>query len=216
MFEVIQPVPRCFLFLFDKQKDLSLTFCRVQEYYESPKDELKDKFFTLNEFIDASMDDDGFIDYFNFWSGFNIPGNVYLKWIKLNNDKDENLSKHEFNLYIKTPDDGRDFYIIGALKKDKKTINHEIAHALYHLNLDYKSDMFSLTEDFAKNNKKEFDRFVKELKNLGYCDSVTYDEIQAYMSTSPKKELVEDFKINCDNLDSLIKKYKKVLRKYNT
>ena len=68
---------------------------------------------------------------------------------------------------------------------------------------------------FLKENKKEFNKFVKELKKLGYCEYVTNDEIQAYMASSTKNELVDDFKLNYDDLNTLIKKYNKVLRKYN-
>lgn len=215
-FKVSQPIPNCLLLSFDKQKHLALTFCRVQEFYESPKKELNGKYFSFNEFVDIIMDDEGYIDYFNFWTGFNIPGNVFEKWKEIIGDKP--LSDYECDLWsiINFSNiDKNNYYIIGALKKDKDVIKHEIAHALYYMNADYKSEMDMLTESFLKENKKEFNKFVKELKKLGYCEYVTNDEIQAYMASSTKNELVDDFKLNYDDLNTLIKKYNKVLRKYN-
>ena len=215
-FKVSQPIPNCLLLSFDKQKHLALTFCRVQEFYESPKKELNGKYFSFDEFVDIIMDDEGYIDYFNFWSGFNIPGNVFEKWKEIIGDNP--LSDYECDLWsiINFSNiDKNNYYIIGALKKDKDVIEHEIAHALYYMNADYKSEMDMLTESFLKENKKEFNKFVKELKKLGYCEYVTNDEIQAYMASSTKNELVDDFKLNYDDLNTLIKKYNKVLRKYN-
>jgi len=51
---------------------------------------------------------------------------------------------------------------------------------------------------------------------LGYGQNVINDEIQAYMSTSNKKELVNDFKLDFDKITPIRKKYRKLLLKYNT
>jgi hypothetical protein len=51
---------------------------------------------------------------------------------------------------------------------------------------------------------------------MGYNENVLADEIQAYLSTSKKSELVEDFKLDYDTLSPLIKQFRKVLRKYNS
>jgi hypothetical protein len=216
MFEFLQPVPNCLLFLFDKQKDLALTFCRVQEYYESDNSNLKGQYFTFDEFINEMMDDIGNINYFNFWSGFNIPGEIFQNWKNLIGD--EPLTNQEIDLLteIQFSKINKDrFYIIGALKKDKNVINHEIAHALYYLNQDYKNEMVLLNTEFNQNYKKHYNSLLKELKKLQYCDEVLQDEVQAYMSSSIKNELVNDFRMDYETLLPIIKKYRKVLRKYN-
>ena len=60
---------------------------------------------------------------------------------------------------------------------------------------------------------------------MGYNGNVIEDEIQAYLSSEPKKYLLENFKIDYDTvnkfdkrfiLSDLIKSYRSVLRKYNT
>ena len=57
-------------FEFKTQKDLALTFFRVQEFYESQNDCLLNKSFSVFDFLNESMDKEGYLDYFYFWSGF--------------------------------------------------------------------------------------------------------------------------------------------------
>jgi len=57
---------------------------------------------------------------------------------------------------------------------------------------------------------------VKKLKKMGYGDNVIKDEIQAYMSTSTKKELVKTFKMDFDRIKGFRDLYRKVLSRYNT
>jgi hypothetical protein len=221
MFDVVFPpaVQDCALFLFDNQKDLAMTFCRVQEYYESDKEELKDNAVTFEEFIDIMMAKDGTFDYCNVWAGFNFPGEVYKKWkseLHLSGDRftyREGLLDEA--LYNNDILDKKRFYVIGALKKDKVTINHELSHALYTLNSDYANEMNGLVADFIDNCSSEHKKTVKFLKESLYADDVIIDEIQAYLSTSTKSELVDDFQLNYTKIYPFIKKFRKVLRKYN-
>lgn len=213
MFRVIQPVPDCHMFLFDNNKELALTFCRVQEYYESDLDSLRGKHFTIEEFIDASMDDKGNLDYFSYWDGFNFPGHVFHAWKEGIND----LTKWEKYLIDNLPSTNeKPFYVIGALEKEKVTINHEIAHALFTLNEEFSKEMLALNIQFINEHKKEAKKLLQIFKILGYGENVFADEIQAYLSTDTKKDLVENFELDYDTLKPLITQYRKVLRKYNS
>jgi len=217
MFEVVKPVENCLLFLFNKQKDLALSFCRVQEYYESDNPYLKDSFFTFDDFLCEMMDEKGNINYFNYWNGFNIPGDVYEKWIDVNSY--DPMSTHESTLCIEIHHakiNKERFYIIGALKKDKNTIKHEIAHALFYLNPEYEREMMQVTEYFHENFNREHGKLAKQLKKIGYGDNVIWDEFQAYLSTGTKSELVEELNLDVEKLAPVIRKYRKVLSKYNT
>lgn len=213
MFKIVQPVPNCYLFLCDNNKELALTFCRMQEYYESDLPELKNKHFSFEEFIDSQMDINGNIDYFNYWDGFNIPSQVLHSWL----GGIKNLTRWEDKLIAQLPIlSDEPFYVIGALEKDKTTISHEIAHALYSLDNSYFAKMSALTTNFLNEHKKDSSKLIKILKILGYGENVILDEIQAYLSTDPKKNLVEDFELDYDTLKPLIQQYRKVLREYNT
>ena len=215
MFKSRKPIKNCLLLEFNTQKDLALAFCRVEEYYEGVP-QLNRKYTSFVDFIDFFMKDDGSINYFNYWSGFNIPGDAYMEWSQQNmSDKTywelalaEEITK---KLDLTVP-----FYIIGGKKGDMNVIDHEIAHALYYMNESYKGEMEETNYDFYKNYRMQYSKMVKKLKKMGYGENVIKDEVQAYMSTSTKKELVEKFELDYNAILPMIRKYRKVLSWYNT
>lgn len=216
MFKTKKPIKNCLLFEFDTQKDLALAFCRVEEYYEgNPK--VNGKYLRLEDFIDAFMSDDGKIEYFHYWTGFNIPGDIYKKWW----DEPYASEKTKWETALasavtKKLDLEKPFYIIGGKKGDMEVIDHEIAHALYYMNPEYKDMMDTANYQFYKNLRGEYSKMVKSLKKMGYGDNVIKDEVQAYMSTSGKKELVEKFGLDFTKIQGFRKLYRKVLSRYNT
>jgi hypothetical protein len=215
-FKTKKPIKNCLLFEFDNQKELALSFCRVEEYYEG-KPSVNGKYLTLEDFLDAFMDKDGNITYFNYWSGFNIPGNIFKKWW------DEPYASEKTKWETKLADEvsrkldlEKPFYIIGGLKGDMNVIDHEIAHALYYMNESYKVEMEDLNYHFFKTHRMQYSKMVKKLKKMGYGENVIRDEIQAYMSTSYKKELVETFGLDYSTILPMVKQYRKVLSRHNT
>jgi hypothetical protein len=215
MFKSSQPIKNCLLLEFNTQKELALAFCRVEEYYEgNPK--VNGKYLTLEEFIDAFMKDNGELNYFNYWTGFNIPGNIYMEWAQKNMS---DRTKWEYELaqeVSKKLDMNEPFYIIGGKKGDMNVIDHEIAHALYYMNENYKNNMLDITIKFYQLDRKNYVKMVKKLKKMGYGDNVIKDEVQAYMSTSTKKELVEKFELDFDTIKPIRNLFRKVLSQYNT
>jgi hypothetical protein len=209
---------KIFLFTAQTQKELTLTFFRVQEYYESPHPELNGSKFNTYDFLNRMLDEDGNIDYFSYWSGFNIPGHIVNKWWK---EQDvEQATAHELVMFNQLNEQGLDFnktyYIIGALESDKDTINHEIAHALYYTDVDYNRKMFELNAIFMFEHKNEYLKIRKGLMEMGYSENVIEDEIQAYMSSEKKSFLRKQFGLDLTILKPLVKEYRKVLLKYNT
>jgi len=215
MFKSSQPIKNCLLLEFNTQKELALAFCRVEEYYEG-NEKVNGKYLSLEQFIDAFTKDDGKLEYFNYWTGFNIPGNIFKEWFQMEmSDK----TKWEIELgkeVSKKLDMSKPFYVIGGKKGDMNVIDHEIAHALYYMNEKYKSEMSNLTYDFYKTLRIEYSKMVGKLKRMGYGDNVIKDEVQAYMSTSGKKELVEKFGLDFDKIKGYRTLYRKVLSRYNT
>jgi hypothetical protein len=209
------PLKNCILFEFNTQKELALAFCRVEEYYEgNPK--VNGKYLTLEEFIDAFTDNDGKINYFNYWTGFNIPGIYFSGWFK---QKASDKTKWETALAEevgKKIDFTKPYYVIGGKKGDMNVIDHELAHALYFMNSEYRLEMVDLTYRFYKQHRKDYVKVVNNLKKMGYGKNVIKDEVQAYMSTSTKKELVEKFDIDFEGTKSIRADFRKVLYRYNT
>lgn len=223
MFKVTEPIENCLLFEFDKQKDMTLCFCRMQEYYESDLPKLNGKYFSFYEFINECMKDNGEITYFGFWEGFNLPGKVYEKW----RSRIGELTDHEIKLdkaIREHTKKGFPYYIIGVKKGHANVIDHELAHAMYSLkkqaqdlskkNSTYVREMVKLNEEFETTYPQQHKTLIKSLKRLGYGDNVIQDEIQAYMSTSFKKELVDELKIDYDKTLPIIKKYRSTFKKF--
>ena len=75
--------PNLFLFTFPNQYELASTFIRLQEFYESPYKEIKGQYFTLEKYMDryAKDQEDNKFTYFEDWNGFNVPGNIVLKFV---------------------------------------------------------------------------------------------------------------------------------------
>lgn len=95
--------------------------------------------------------------------GHNFPSNFIPK-------NNHILSKYKFKCK----------YVIGFYKI--KDLAHELLHARYYLDSEYKSNI-----DKEWNNldsvKKEY--LIKFLKKLGYSDKVLVDEYQAYRYSEP-------------------------------
>jgi ribosomal protein S9 len=215
MFKTKKPIKNCLLLEFNTQKDLALSFCRVEEYYEgNPK--VNGKYLSFVDFIDAFMTDDGKLNYFHYWTGFNIPGNIYKEWSQQNMSDKTYWELALADAVSKKLDLEKPFYIIGGVKGNTEVIDHEIAHALYYMNTEYKDLMDAANYQFYKNLRMEYSKMVKTLKKMGYGENVIRDEVQAYMSTSGKKELVEKFGLSFKKIQGFRKLYRKVLSRYNT
>ena len=209
---------KIFLFTADTRKELTLSFFRVQEYYESPLKGLKSQKFNVFDFLLESMDDDGTLNYFSYWSGFNVPGKIVNEW---HNKQDiEHQTPYETKMFNQLDEAGIDYsepyYIIGALTGDTDVIKHEIAHALYETNTEYREKMLSITQELFNSHNDQYILIKTRLLDMGYNEEVVEDEIHAYLSSEKKRYLVKEFGVDYTKLSKLIKEYRKVLLKYNT
>ena len=173
---------------------LTSTMLRFEEYYESP--EFHDKIFDLEEFMDWYSEKYGKFSYFEDWAGFNIPGNVLRPFI--NNSfsflsrKEQSIVEYFKNIKVEN------IYIIATLQSEKiGVLKHEIAHALYYTNNNYKNKINSL---LLKENLSEIYIF---LEKLGYAKKVFTDESHAYLISDKTK-----------NFKRLQKELREVFNKY--
>jgi hypothetical protein len=179
---------------FNSQKELTFALCRPQEYYECNSTKLRGKVFTFEKFIDHYTDIDGFITYFSYWSGFNLPGHVleeFFDSFKLN-DREQKI--RQITLDFKN----KPYYLIATKKGDSETLKHELIHAHYYLNPVYKQEANVLVKHMRPDLKKEI---TSVLKSLGYSQNVMIDEINAYMSTSGYKYLHEELQLKISKRD---------------
>ena len=208
-----------YLLQIENSYDLAMSFCRIQEFYESPFEEIRGKNFTISELMRLySMKfGDGMFTYPIDWAGFNVPceaiWNCYYEYqLKDPNDYDE---------FIKTIDDkiqnetSSKYYLIGSQPKEKITIDHEVAHAFYYLDKKYKKEADNIVSLIHESSLK---KIKNHLLSIGYNDKVFKDEVQAYLSNTPDY-FVENAELNkkeTKNLHSVAKKINILFNETNT
>lgn len=183
--------PNIYCVLVDDNYDRAMLFCRYQEFYESQYKKFRGKPFTWMEymrFYKNAWKKDVFT-YPEDWSGYNIPCH------KLQQAHHQFCGETEYDdvmndIYFHCSTDSKnknggkhaDWYLIGASSKDLRTLDHEIAHALYFTNKNYKKDINKLIKGIKPIH---YDKLKKKLIKMGYVSDkkIIDDEIQAFMST---------------------------------
>lgn len=176
---------------FPTRKEITMTMGRPQEFYESGHKHLRNKVFTQEVFLDTFTNDDGDVNYFNSWSGFNVPGNKMEEFFTHFDD----WTKREFLLRRAISDNinpYKDYYVIATIAGDTPTIDHELVHAHYYLNKDYQRAVKKLIKQL---DPVICDSITKTLKEMGYAGQVVTDEINAYITTSSKTYMKKRFGI---------------------
>lgn len=186
-FTIKEIKPNIFHLIFTNQYDMCMFFLRYQEFYESPSPKFRNYSFTILDFIRyySNAFGNGAFTYPKDWSGFNYPTEI-IQQVHNSHIKDPNSYDAEMlSLYkhIKKSSSNPS-YIIGSLKNQQSTINHELAHAFFYLNSSYKKTTSSLVKSIPKPILFKFKTY---LKSIGYTPKVFIDEIQAYLSTTPEQ-----------------------------
>lgn len=181
-------------FIADTQYELTSAFVRIAEFYESPFDEIRGSYFTLDRYMDLYAEhNDGVFSYFQDWGGFNIPGDSLIQFYDIFKNyapraKEETIFS-VFEHHIENRD--VDFYVIGSIGQDIDTLRHEYAHAQYYLDDVYRiecNDIYDTIDPATEQLLRE------SLLDVGYTESKIKDEVQAYLSTSPVIDLLDNFK----------------------
>ena len=180
---------------FSTQKELTMTLCRPQEYYECNSNKLRNKVFTFEEFIDHYTDKEGVMTYFSYWAGFNIPSHVLEKFFS-----SFELNQREKKLYELTRKFSHEpYYLIATKNNDLDTLDHELLHAHYYLNHSYRQKVDTVVKHMRSELRKQM---TKVLKEMGYTKEVIVDEINAYMATSSHKYLNEELELELSRKDT--------------
>ncbi len=167
-----------YYFLMPNQFILTSTFLRFQETYESPK--FRGQGFTLEEFQDwyASTNARGNFTYYQDWVGFNFPSHVIEGFTPARFGQ---FSRKENWVIDQLSNIPGDFYVIASVSRNKskneETKAHELMHAMFYLNKEYAKQVEEIIQ------KHDFTAFKSELKEMGYCDEVLVDEINAFVCT---------------------------------
>ncbi len=174
------------LLIFDTQKDVSLTFLRFQEFYESPK--FRGKIFSLDEFKKWYVQNSpngqktNEFTYYSDWNGFNIPSSVLQPFYE---SKFDPLSEQESRFLERFKNKPGPFYVIGVHKATKNLnayLQHEVAHGLFFTDKNYRNKILKLLSQF------DLEPIREELRSkAGYHEQVLDDEVHAYSIDTGKK-----------------------------
>ncbi len=163
------------------QRELSLSFMRFQEYYENPC--FKNKIFTCGQLKEWYSIRYGSDSYIRDWSGFNIPS---VALIPFRNGLFDPLTKQEQNLLNLFRYRNDIFYIIGA--QDDSVLRHELSHAMYFTNLNYRTKI----NQYLTKHEKSLSKSFHYLLNKGYHQDVINDELQAYITDNDDEFIIEN------------------------
>ena len=188
----LTPYPGVIHVIYPKQTMLAKAFMRMQEFYESGIPGFKGQHFTRNEFKKAYAEMMGTgvsyeeFTYYDDWGGFNVPGDVADKFMKLFTP---DFMEESLMDAIKqhAPLHNKPFYVIGTFESGGESIiDHELSHAFWHLHSEYRKMMQGMVESLPKT----FRRTIRShLTRMGYCEAVLDDETAAYLATSSVLEL---------------------------
>lgn len=157
---------------------LGATFLRFQEFYESP--EFTGSLFSIKEYRDwyRTTTSHGGFSYYSDWAGFNVPDYVFAQFKPMGFVP----SKLESILLERIGEHTKPFYVIGAAADCDfwGYAQHELAHALYYLDPQYRSDVDTIVAEL------ETTQFEHALVSSGYDDSKVLDEMQAYLLDGPQ------------------------------
>lgn len=165
----------------DSHKELSISFMRFQEYYENPQ--FKNTIFTCGQLKQWYSLRYGSDSYVRDWSGFNFPSTVLTPF---RNGLFDPLTKEETNLLNLFKYRHDSFYIIGANADD--VLRHELAHALYFHNSNYRNKIIT----YFDKHKKEIKSSIRYLLDKGYHPEVIYDELQAYITDNDNEFILDN------------------------
>jgi hypothetical protein len=198
-FTSTQPVPGLVHIDFDTFTNLGKALIRPQEYAESPK--FQDQVFTTSRLkkymrcFRSTTSRNGRANPYWTYTGFNIPGHYvdgfYEKFPAITS-AELTVQKH-----LKSLDLPSRYYLIGSADKAAKKASwkagdHELAHALWYLDEDYKAGQ---REIIAKLPEKYRQSVHDRLLSWGcYGPSVVEDEVHAYLATDTLSKLSQRFR----------------------
>ena len=197
--------------------DLAMHFLRAQEYYESPNPMFRNHKFSIIDLMEwYSKENNNCFTYATDWVGFNIPSRVLEDLYIFGGFSDFN--KYDLfmrNIHYLISGQENSYYLIGAKFGEVEDKDHELAHAFFYTNQEYKKQTLQLLNTI---DTKIIDCFRYFLTSNGYTDEVVEDEIQAYMATGLTETMnefvLDKMHIKQKELDAICKTIQNIFQKF--
>jgi hypothetical protein len=191
----------------------AMLFVRPQEYYESSYKDFRGKNFCIFEYMDKYRKDKD-TKYFGYtydWMGYNIPSESLEKCLNGISAGGTIVTPydtlmHKLYATIRQHQPRGKFYLLGVDDVKSAIMDHELAHALFYTNKEYRQKMLALVLGLSKSAYTELSAY---LQAMGYTNHVIDDEIHAYLATgliSPMNKI--------RGTKTFIPKFKKVFNEY--
>jgi len=205
---ISHPIDGVLLLQYNTKPEVSIRFGRLQEFYESPYDSIRGKVFNWETFLLTHFGEDRIQreSYFNYWEGFNVP--IETAHSFFNHFHDLSPGEIEIKELLKFFPDTK-YLIASFVGADSGVVDHEIAHAQFKLNKEYKEEVINFINQIPPGILNTFKRV---LTNEGYTEEVLIDEIHAYLLTS---NVVEILTLFGNKGIKFSMKIKQALKKYN-
>lgn len=198
---------------FPNQLELTSTFLRFQEHFESPY--FRGKVFSLEEFKSWYVRNSpkgretGEFTYYSDWLGFNIPSNMLEPFYQGKFNPLSAREKRLLDLFRKKR--GSIFYIIGTSgASNHTTLKHEIAHGLFYTNPEYKKEVLKILDDIDSNDRKSMKSYLSG--RGGYHPSVFVDETHANILSNIQR--LRKRGLDVTNLKPISRRLNQVFRRY--
>jgi hypothetical protein len=183
--------PNIYAVVVKDDYDRAMLFCRYQEFYESPFEEIKGKYFSLEYFMRLYKQKrkSNVFTYPKDWAGYNLPSQIIenARAVFCNDTDGYNLMMNDIhaavlNHRIKMGIESDKYYLIGTDNLKSSVLKHEVAHGFYYTKQEYKTEVDSVVRTIPI---KDYKYLKKKLISYGYADDdvIIYDEIQAFLST---------------------------------
>ena len=183
-FSVSRTCDGCVLLKFKTIPDLTKSFFRMAEYYDGDQ---KKKHVDMAEFLDDWMDRQGNADYFKFWDGFNITDSAFRSW-RRSVGKLSQAEQTAVDAVDQATKGMKKFCVMGVSGDDPATMQHELFHAKYYLDPDFKRNADQLFDECR--NDPVIKTMTKILKTkLDYHTNIE-EEIAAYLYAGSQLKLV--------------------------
>ncbi len=171
---------------YPTRKEMCLANFRISEFKEG-LDGVYGVYSTPDIFIDKYSDEEGNLDYFNVWEGFNYTHEQLWRFGLTFHSCVSNREKLIIDQAHKIDSFG---YIIAIVEGDEETKRHEMAHALYAINKDYRYQIDNILEEMSGFT---LFKMKKALLAIKYIPEVLQDEIHAYLVAYNQEEFDKIF-----------------------
>jgi hypothetical protein len=188
MFSLTQIRPRVFHLKFNDSREMSMTFFRYTEFYESKYDSIRGHKFTMAQHMGLYCREylkNNNLDwtYCTDWGGYNIPVDIIKQVHDMGILDPNHYDSFMYSIYhmIMSQTQNKSAYLIGTYGEKKDSLlKHEMAHAMFYVDTNYKKEVTDLIQRTDQNLIKSL---YKILSDQNYPAKVLDDELQAYLTT---------------------------------